>query len=349
MSIQQDPVSSQPAYDLVLLILGAHSPEALHRSLRKEGIEGITIIPGKGTRKNAILEFLCLNDVSREIILLVSLRDRTPDLLATLRKDFKLEQPGKGIAVSFPLAYVLGVSEEDEPTPEPQVLSIDSYAYLALLTIVDRGKGAELLKIADKHGQQGATILEGQGTADRRHTLFNFPIIREKDVVLMIGMRDKILALAKDIHDQMALEEANSGVQFTLPVERTLGLYGNQDAPDPNQVQADEKTQDLAPGSYYALQLITSPELAHEGVDILQAAHSKGATIIPGRGASPSEVATVFSVPIEPRRDLVFSVLKAKESVTIARNLNRNLELARPHHGYLYALPLINATGIQEG
>lgn len=343
----QDPVSSQPAYDLVLLILGAHSPEALHRSLRKEGIEGITIIPGKGTRKNAILEFLCLNDVSREIILLVSLRDRTPDLLATLRKDFKLEQPGKGIAVSFPLAYVLGVSEEDEPTPEPQVLSIDSYAYLALLTIVDRGKGAELLRIADDHGQQGATILEGQGTADRRHTFFNFPIIREKDVVLMIGMRDKILALAKDIHDRMDLEEANSGVQFTLPVERTLGLYGNQDAPDP--VQAEEKSHDLAPGSYYALQLITTPELAHEGVDILQAAHSKGATVIPGRGADPSEVATVFNVPIEPRRDLVFSVLKAQESQTIARNLNRNLELARPHHGYLYALPLINATGIQDG
>ncbi|MFA7068944.1 MAG: hypothetical protein WC127_08255, partial [Acidaminococcaceae bacterium] len=72
------------------------------------GISGGTLLRGKGTVHNRILELLCLSDVKKEIVLMVADRKIGRQVLDKLNEEFKFAQPNQGIAFTTSVYSLIG-------------------------------------------------------------------------------------------------------------------------------------------------------------------------------------------------------------------------------------------------
>lgn len=67
---------------------------------KQHGVNGGTIYLGRGTVRNAILEFLELSECRKEIVLLAAETDKAYIALEEINKKYKLSKPNHGIAFS---------------------------------------------------------------------------------------------------------------------------------------------------------------------------------------------------------------------------------------------------------
>src|SRR5690554_1258445 len=72
------------------------------------GIGGGTILLGKGTIKNPILEFFEINEARKEIVLMASDKNTIYTALENLNKKFNFSKRNHGIAFSSPILSIFG-------------------------------------------------------------------------------------------------------------------------------------------------------------------------------------------------------------------------------------------------
>ncbi|QNO15731.1 P-II family nitrogen regulator [Alkalicella caledoniensis] len=191
---------------------------------KESGIKGGTVFLGKGTIQNSILQFLELSEVRREIVLMAA--DSSTIELAVNKLDdkFKFYKPNHGIAFTTSLRSILGT--KNVSLNENLERGVNIPMYNVILTIVDRGKGQEVVEAANKAGSRGATIINGRGSGiHETNKLFAMEIEPEKELVLIISQSESTEAITESIKNELKIDEPGNGVIFIQDVEKTYGLY----------------------------------------------------------------------------------------------------------------------------
>lgn len=99
-----------------------------------------------------------------------------------------------------------------------------------IITIVERGKADKCIKAAKNAGATGATIFYGRGTAEHevKHFL-NLNIDSSKEIFFILTEQNKLDAILEAITESGKLDEAGTGIVFTVPVNRLIGLHHRED------------------------------------------------------------------------------------------------------------------------
>lgn len=192
------------------------------RIAKENGILGGTVFLGRGTVNSRILKFLELDDVRKEIVLMLGEKSEVLKASEAIAKKLALHKPNHGIAFTVSVKNLIGSCRYQDVKGER---GEESLMHEAIFVIVDRGKAEDVVEAATKAGSKGATILHGRGSGIHETSkLFAMEIEPEKEMVLILAEENLTEAITESIRKEMKIEEPGKGIMFVLSVNKTYGL-----------------------------------------------------------------------------------------------------------------------------
>lgn len=195
---------------------------------QEAGLSGGTVFLGTGTTKQTLLQFLELNEVRKELVVMGGTREVVSDGLKLLEDRLHLSKPGKGIALSMPVAGIFGNGQdyENQFTDKGEQRPMYNLIYV----IVDLGKSDDVLEAAKKAGSTGGTVINarGSGIHNQASKVFNMEIEPQKEIVMIISNSQKAKSITDSIREELNIDEPGHGVIFTMNVSEAHGLYSDE-------------------------------------------------------------------------------------------------------------------------
>jgi nitrogen regulatory protein PII len=212
-------------FDLVCIIVNFGLGSKVMQTAKKLGISGGTVLLGKGTIKNRLLEFLALTNVKKEIVLMVSNKNTATKALEELNKKFKFAKPSHGIAFTIPVSQVLGArSWQSDEVKEGR--GAETIMYHAITIIVEKGNAEDVIEAATEAGSKGGTIINARGSGIHETSkVFSMDIEPEKEIVMILSEKDSTDAIVASIRKKLKIDEPGNGIIFIQDVNNTYGLY----------------------------------------------------------------------------------------------------------------------------
>ncbi len=193
--------------------------------LKREGLSGGTVVLGTGTAYQRIWSYLGLSDVRKEVLFCVGEKEKIRSALDKINLEFKLYKPHHGIAYTLPLCEAVGLNSCRQSGWTPAEKE-EKGMYHVITTIVDKGKGNDVVEAANKAGSRGATILNGRGSGTHETAkLFLMEIEPEKEVVIIISAENLTQNIVESIRKALDIEKPGHGIIYVQQVSKTYGLY----------------------------------------------------------------------------------------------------------------------------
>lgn len=100
---------------------------------------------------------------------------------------------------------------------------------------------------------------------------------------------------------------------------------------------------------FSVLVAILADDLEDKAIDVAKASGAGGVTILDARGIGAQEKKTFFGLTYEGSQSVLIFVLEKKLSLTVMKNITRELELKTNSRGVLFTIPLEHIAGIDIG
>lgn len=211
--------------------------------------------------------------------------------------------------------------------------------YELFCLIVNFGQGSKVLKIAKQNGILGGTILLGKGTIKNGFLEFLGLYEIRKEVVLMIGEQENVHKALEEIDSKLSLSKPNHGIAFTTSVSNFLGTknltYNNS-----NEIGGAKNTM------YNAIFVVVDKGNAESVIDAAASAGSRGGTIINGRGSGIHETSKLFSMEIEPEKEIVLILSSNDTTDAIVSSIRSELKIDEPGKGIIFVLDVNKTYGL---
>ncbi len=195
------------------------------QSARKHGLPGGTVLLGSGSAKNPFLRALALDDIRKEIVLLVT--EETPGLkfLDSLCAEFKFHKPNHGMAFIVDVAAECvskGLGGDGFKKTRGEEITM----YKSVYVIVDKGKGEAAVEAATRAGAKGATIIGARGSGiHETQRFFNMDIEPEKELVLIVLKSELAEQVVSSVRDELDIDKPGNGIIFVQNVRQVYGLF----------------------------------------------------------------------------------------------------------------------------
>ncbi|NLK73296.1 MAG: P-II family nitrogen regulator [Clostridiales bacterium] len=218
-------IFKESVFELIYVIVNFGMGSKILHKAKEYGLKGGTILLGKGTINNGLLNFLSLYDERKEIVLMAADREKAFNTLDLLDEKFHFEKPNHGIAFTISACGIEGsrcykceeLKEKDE---------VKETMYQMITVIVNKGRAEDVIDAATKAGSKGGTIINARGSGIHEHSkLFNIEIEPEKEVVIILSKKETTCDIVSSIREGLALDEPGNGILFVQNVNTIHGLY----------------------------------------------------------------------------------------------------------------------------
>lgn len=217
--------SDMTKYELVCIIVNLGLGSKLIQVAKRYGFTGGTVLLGKGTANNGILNYIGLHEVRREIILLVADKKIVQEALNKLNEEFKFVKPNHGIVYTTSVCAVLGARscKYDKLKEE---WGVDNPMYNLITVIVDKGNAENVIDAATGAGSKGGTIINARGSGIHETSkLFSMDIEPEKEIVMILSKASETERIVFAIREHLKIDEPGKGIIYVQNVNKTYGLY----------------------------------------------------------------------------------------------------------------------------
>lgn len=217
---------------------------------------------------------------------------------------------------------------------------------LALLYVsVAYGQGSKILDVARKKDLRGGTVIPVIGTV--RHPFLHFLSLQgaEKEMVLIAGRQEKIQGLMAHLNEVIPFEKAQRGLMFSLPIDQIIGSRIYQ---TPHLISIEAEKHKGEKVMYHLITTIVERGNAEEVIDAAQAAGAKGGTIMNGRGSGINETTRLFNMPIEPEKELVWTITPQEDTDRVVQSIRHHLAIDEPGRGVIFVQSLGQIYGLPK-
>lgn len=224
-------LTSKVDMDLLMFIVNEGEAKKIVRFASENGVKGATVLLGEGTARSGLLRKLGLDSIDREIVLMIAPSHTAEDTLKRVSERKQMHKRNHGIGARLPLKRVLGITSRvinnlDEIEEDKREQKGTENMYQATFIIVDQGEGQDVMQIAEDYGAQGGTLLRARGAGSAEASrVFNMEIEPQKDILLIISNDDSTDDIIKGVSRELKIEEANSGILFTVDLSETQGIF----------------------------------------------------------------------------------------------------------------------------
>lgn len=220
-----------------------------------------------------------------------------------------------------------------------------------LVTIVKKGTAGKIVKASKQAGAKGATILYGTGTGIHEPGSFlGIHIEPEKEIILTIIPIDRLDAVLEAIVEEGKLSRPGSGIGLVID---TIGIAGVAHLLQGQsmEVRADREEKDTYMNDqekYDLIVTVVNKGMSGVVVDATKRAGAEGGTILYGRGTGIHEQAKLFSIQIEPEKELVLTLITRDKTSRVLEAISAEADLNKPNKGIAFVLPVDRTVGINH-
>lgn len=217
------------SYSLLTIIVNRGNGSKVLKFAREKGASDASCLLGLGTIDNKMLKMMEMNDVEKEIILIVVPTSKENELLNQLNMKFNFERKNHGVAFTMPLAGILKMKRDDLVRwHNDRAVQETQMDYVLLFIIVDKGNAANVIQISQDNRYYGGTIIKARGSADKANMVLDMIVNREKEAVLILMKRKNANHLATLLTEKLHLDQPNMGTLVQIGVSKTIGLFQNR-------------------------------------------------------------------------------------------------------------------------
>jgi len=210
------------------------------------------------------------------------------------------------------------------------------YSFALITVVVNFGIGSKVLTAAKRCGISGGTLLIGKGTAKSRILEFLELSDTRKEIVLMGAECCLAHSVIMQLDKEFTFRKKGHGIAFLAPVVSIFGASRCQCSGKPKKGDVMYKT----------VITIVDRGRAEAVIEAAEKAGSRGGTIINGRGAGIHETRKLFSMEIEPEKEIVLIVAEDSKSDAIVASIRDHLEIDEPGKGIIFIQDVLEAYGL---
>lgn len=202
-------------HKLIISIVPHNSGEIITNAAKLAGSRGGTILMGRGTAENSIIQLLGLGDKSKDIVYILVEEEICQNVLVKIKES---TQNKKNFGIVFTIDINNFLRSGSIKNLENENLGVEKMndSYEMINVIVNKGYAEDAMAAARKAGAGGGTIINARGTAKEGDAkFFGIEIVPEKEMLLILVPKDKKDEIIKAISDLPCLNKAGSGILFT--------------------------------------------------------------------------------------------------------------------------------------
>ncbi len=206
--------------------------------------------------------------------------------------------------------------------------------------IVNFGLGSKVMKIAKQNGITGGTIFLGKGTINS-HLLEILDLSdTRKEIVLIVAEKSLAYQSLEELNRKFVFEKPKHGIAFSISVTNLLGIR-NCMCDNLIESKGGENTM------HKAIFVVVDKGNAESVVDAATSAGARGATIINARGSGIHENSMLFSMAIEPEKEMVMILSKSDLTEAIVASIKGHLKIDEPGNGIMFVLDVNKTYGLR--
>jgi nitrogen regulatory protein PII len=216
--------SINTTYDLLYVIINHGLGSKVLYKAKEVGIHGGTICYGLGTVRHPLLNFLSLYDEQKEVVIMGGEQTTIDKAVDFLNASFKFYKPNHGIMFRINSCRMLGsrFNECRERIQEKEKHQM----YHIITTIVEKGKGEDVVNASKEAGARGGTIINARGSGvNETYKVFNIEVEPEKEIVLIIAQADESETIMTNIRHELKIDEPGQGIIFVQEAAEVHGLF----------------------------------------------------------------------------------------------------------------------------
>lgn len=203
------------SYKLLISIVPHNMGELITNATKEAGAGGGTILMGRGTAANSIIQLLGLGDTSKDIAYVVvddSILEKT---LLSVKEATSSKKSHFGVMFTVNVSEFIRSGNQNQEKPEGENNMAQNESYKLINVIVNKGYAEDAMAAARKAGAGGGTIIGARGTAKEGDAkFFGAEIVPEKDMLLILVPKEKCDDIVNAIQSLPCFAKAGSGIIF---------------------------------------------------------------------------------------------------------------------------------------
>ncbi|MBP5603444.1 MAG: transcriptional regulator [Treponema sp.] len=207
-------------YKLIICIVPHESGELITNAAKQAGAGGGTILMGRGTASNSVLQLLGLGDTSKDITMNIVEQKIADEVCARIEEACSSKKAHFGVLFTID---VDGFMKAGNVTKTPNLEQEQALTgeekmekYEMINIIVNKGYAEDAMAAARKAGAGGGTIIGARGTArEGDSTFFGVDIVPEKEMLMILVPQEKRQAIVEAVSALSCFEKAGSGIIFS--------------------------------------------------------------------------------------------------------------------------------------
>ena len=216
--------SVNPNLILAIVVVPKGLGSKIVHTAMENGLSGGTVLYGTGIAHSFVSHLVGGLLAKKEIVLMAGIKDTVRKCIKVLKDRFDFDKPGAGIAFTIPVCGIFGTKACNCDNIEDEGAYVTMHKLI--MTIVDKGKSAEVVDAAIKCGASGGTVIGGRGSGlHETQKVFSMYIEPEKEIVMIVARTEKVKKITLAISEELNLNEEGKGIIFVLNVSEAYGLY----------------------------------------------------------------------------------------------------------------------------
>lgn len=214
------------SYRLIVTIVPQYSGDLITNAARDAGCPGGTVLMGRETAANGIVQLLGFGDAPKDITYNLVEEDKAQDIIHAIEMVAVEKKKKFGVLFSIDVGQFMKAGDEKTASVKEGERKMAENNYQVINVIVNRGYAEDAMAAARKAGAGGGTIINARGTAREGDAkFFGTEIVPEKDMLMILVPADKKENILNAITELECFKKAGSGIVFCNEAQdfRVLG------------------------------------------------------------------------------------------------------------------------------
>ena len=213
-------------------------------------------------------------------------------------------------------------------------------AMKVILSIVERGQGAAMLKLYRKRQVPIHIQCAGKGTATSEIMDILGLGSSEKDVLLSFAAAAAAKKLLHDLDNELRGHTGGAGIVVSIPVSGLNSLVANLAAYHAESLKEKEEGNDMERSEHSLILVVCARGCTDDVMTTAKAHGARGGTVIKGRLSGRKELEQAYEVDLKAEREIVAIVVPTSLRNPIMEAINTEHGLRSEAQAALCSLPI---------
>ena len=213
-------------------------------------------------------------------------------------------------------------------------------AMKVILSIVERGQGAAMLKLYRKRQVPIHIQCAGKGTATSEIMDILGLGSSEKDVLLSFAAASAAKKLLHDLDNELRGHTGGAGIVVSIPVSGLNSLVANLAAYHAESLKEKEEGNDMERSENSLILVVCARGCTDDVMTTAKAHGARGGTVIKGRLSGRKELEQAYEVELKAEREIVAIVVPTGLRGPIMEAINAEHGLRSEAQAALCSLPI---------